>query len=77
MRPEADPMEITREGGSAPGLWEALWVQPSRAGIDTRLCTQRELGGRALERSAGGSGMVVAVRICAYGSPRSLRRGSP
>ena len=53
MRPEADPMGITREGGSAPGLWEALWVQPSR-GFDTRLCVQRELGDRALAGSAAG-----------------------
>ena len=37
---------------------------------------QRGLGDRALERSAGGSGMVVAVRVCVYGSPRDLRRGS-
>ena len=77
MRPEADPMGITREGGSAPGLWEALWVQPSR-GFDTRLCAhERALGDRALERSAGGSGMVVAVRVFVYGSPRDLQRGSP
>lgn len=76
MRPEADPMGITREGGSAPGLWEALWVQPSR-GFDTRLCAQRGLGDCAVERSAGGSGMVVAVRVCVYGSPRDLWRGSP
>ena len=53
MRPEADPMGITREGGSAPGLWEALWVQPSR-GFDTRLCARRELGDRALAGSAAG-----------------------
>lgn len=29
-RPGADPRIVTREGGSAPGLWEALRVQPSR-----------------------------------------------
>ena len=29
MRPEADPMGITREGGSAPGLWEAVSIQPA------------------------------------------------
>ena len=78
MWPEADPMGITREGGSDPGLWEALWVQPSR-GFDTRLCAQGGLGDRALECSAGGSGMVAAVRVFVYGSPRDLsgedRRG--
>ena len=77
MRPEADPMGITREGGSAPGLWEALWVQPSR-GFDTRLCAQRGLGGRALERSSGGSGMVVVVRVsytAHHGTSGEDRRG--
>ena len=42
-----------------------------------KVCAQRGLGDRALDRSAGGSGMVVAVRVCVYGSPRDLRRGSP
>ena len=41
-------MGITREGGSAPGLWEALWVQPSR-GFDTR-CARR--GGWGIARSS-------------------------
>ena len=42
-----------------------------------KVCAQRGLGDRALDRSAGGSGMVVAVRVCVYGSPRDLWRGSP
>ena len=42
-----------------------------------KVCAQRGLGDRALDRSAGGSGMVVAVRVFVYGSPRDLRRGSP
>ena len=71
MRPEADPMGCTREGGSAPGLWEALWVQPSR-GFDTRLRAQGDCPRSRVRR--GGSGMVVAARVCAYGSPRDLRR---
>jgi len=42
-----------------------------------KVCAQRGLGDRALDRSAGGSGMVVAVRVCVYGSPRDPRRESP
>ena len=52
MRPEADPRGVTCEGGSAPGPWEALRVQPSR-GFDT-MHTQRGLGDRALAGSAAG-----------------------
>ena len=53
MRPEADPMGITREGGSAPGPWEALWRCSPHVGSIKRTARQRGWG-RALAGSTAG-----------------------
>ena len=53
-------------------------MQPSR-GFDKRLSARRGGMGGSRARVFGGglTGMVVAVQVCAYGSPRVLQRGSP